>query len=122
MSLDKIQQLVSALAKNVENNERLATPLLAAKLAKCVVANPHDQTIGMMARVIKDMADKNTLFIRKAEFKDLARRYHSRNSKFAELFQDELGEAPPEPNITTYQRDEAVQANPYHVGDQVLAN
>lgn len=122
MSSDKIQQLVSALAKNVENNERLATPLLAVKLAKCVVSNPHDQTIGMMARVIKDMADKNTLFIRRAEFKDLARRYHSRNSKFAELFQEELGEAPPEPTITTVQRDDALQSNPYHVGDQVLAN
>lgn len=122
MSLDKIQQLVSSLAKNIENNEKLATPILAAKLAKCVVSHPHDQTIGMMARVVKDMADKNTLFIRKAEFKDLARRFHSRNSKFAELFEEELGETAPEPNVSIYQRDEAVQANPYHVGDQVLAN
>lgn len=122
MSLDKIQQLVSALAKSVENNERLATPILAAKLAKCVVAHPHDQTIGMVARVVKDMADKNTLFIRKAEFKSLANKFHSRNSKFAELFEEELGEVAPEPTVTTFPRDETVQANPYHVGDQVLAN
>jgi hypothetical protein len=122
MSSDKIQQLVSALAKSVENNERLATPILAVKLAKCVVAHPHDQTLGMMARVVKDLADKNMLFIRRAEFKDLARRYHSRNSKFAELFQEELGEAPAEPTITLSNRDESLQSNPYHVGDQVLAN
>lgn len=122
MSYDKIQQLVNAVAKTVENNERLATPILAVKLAKCVVANPHDQTIGMVARVIKDLADKNTLFIRRSEFKDLARRYHSRNSKFAELFQEELGEAPPEPTITVQNRDESLKYNPYHAGDQVLAN
>lgn len=123
MSLDKIQQLVNAATKTLENNERLATPVLAVKLARAVVANPHDQTIGMMARVIKDLADHNTTFIRRSEFKDLARRYHSRNSKFAELFQDELGEAPAEPNITTVQHDGTLQSNPYHVaGDQVLAN
>ena len=38
------------------------------------------------------------------------------------MFQEELGEVPAEPAITTYQRDEAVQTNPYEVGDQVLAN
>lgn len=122
MSLEKIQQLVSSLAKSVENNERLATPILAAKLTKCVAAHPHDQTIGMISRVVKDLADHNTLFIRKAEFKDLYKQFYSHGSKFGELFQEELGEAPPESTVTTYQRDEAVQANPYHVGDQVLAN
>ena len=123
MSLDKIQQLVHAATKTVEDNEKLATPVLAVKLAKAVVSNPHDQTIGMLARVIKDLADKNTIFIRRSEFKDLARRYHSRNSNFAELFQEELGEPPQEPIITTAQHDGFLQANPYHVaGDQVLAN
>lgn len=122
MSLDKIQQLVSSLAKTVENSERLATPVLAVKLTKCLAAYPHDQTLGMVSRVIGDMAQNKTLFIRKGEFKALYQKLYSRGSKFAELFQEELGEAPPEPTVTTYQRDEAVAANPYHVGDQVLAN
>lgn len=122
MSLDKIQQLVNSLAKTVEDNEKLATPVLAVRLTKCVASYPHDQTIGMMSRVIGDMVAHNTLFIRKAEFKNLYKKLYSHNTKFAELFQEELGEAPAEPTVTTYQRDEAVQANPYHVGDQVLAN
>lgn len=122
MSLDKIQQLVSSLAKSVENNERLATPLLAVKLAKCVTAHPHDQTLGMVSRVVRDLVDHNTLFIRKADFKQLYQQMYSRGSKFAELFQEELGEAPPDPAVTIFPRDEAVKANPYHVGDQVLAN
>src|SRR5271169_6195805 len=112
MSLEKIQQLVSSLAKTMENNEKLATPILAAKLTKCVAAHPHDQTIGMISRVVRDLADHNTLFIRKAEFKDLYKKFYSHGSKFGELFQEELGEAPPESTVTTYQRDEAVQANP----------
>lgn len=122
MTLDKIQQLVGSLAKSVEDNQRLATPILAAKLAKCVAAYPHDQTLGSMARVVDKMADNNTLFIRKADLKDLYKKLYSRGTKFAELFQDELGEAPAEPSVTTMQRDEATSVNPFQVGDQVLAN
>src|SRR5579885_1001406 len=122
MTLDKLQQLVGSLAKSVEDNQRLATPILAAKLAKCVAAYPHDQTIGSMARVIDKMADNNTLFIRKADLKDLYKKLYSRGTKFGQLFQDELGEAPAEPSVTTMERDEATNVNPYTVGDQVLAN
>src|SRR5271166_699856 len=121
MSLDKIQQLVGNLAKAVNANERLATPLLAVKLAKCASAYPQDKTIGMVSRVVQDMANR-TLFIRKSELKSLYNQYQTFGTKFAELFQEELGETPAEPIITTYQRDEAVQTNPYEVGDQVLAN
>jgi len=122
MTHEKLQQLVGSLAKTVENNQRLATPILAAKLAKCVAAYPHDQTIGMMARVFDKMADNNTLFIRKSEFKEMYNKFYSRGTKFGELFQDELGEAPAEPSVTTMTRDEATNVNPYTVGDQVLAN
>jgi hypothetical protein len=122
MSLDKIQQLVGSLAKSVENNEKLATPVLSAKLAKCLEAYPEDRTIGSMARVIDKMASNNTLFIRKADFKTLYHKLHSRNTKFAELFHDELGVTESLPTPTVMQRDEASQINPYEVGDQVLAN
>ncbi len=122
MSLDKIQQLVGSLAKTVEDNERLATPLLAAKLAKCLAAYPGDQTLGAMSRVISKMADNNTLFIRKAELRNLYSKLYSRNTKFAELFQEEIGQTDTLQGATTFQRDEALQVNPYEVGDTVLAN
>jgi len=122
MSLDKIQQLVSSLAKNAKDNEKLATPILAAKLANCLEAYPGDQTIGAMSRVISKMAANQTLFIRKADLKSLYHKLHSRNTKFAELFQDELGVVDALPTPTVMQRDEATQVNPYEVGDQVLAN
>lgn len=122
MSLDKIQQLVGSLAKSVEDNQRLATPVLAAKLAKCVEAYPHDQTIGAMARVVDKMASNNTLFIRKAELKALYAKLYSRNTKFAELFQDEMGVVEDTSSVTTMKRDEAVNLNPYEVADPILAN
>jgi hypothetical protein len=122
MSLDKIQQLVGSLAKSVEDNERIATPILAAKLAKAVDAYPGDQTIGAMSRVISKMAENNTLFIRKADLKALYTKLHSRNTKFAELFQGELGVVDALPAPKTFERDEATQVNPFQVGDAVLAN
>jgi len=122
MSLDKIQKLVNSLAKSVDDNGRIATPILAAKLAKATVAYPGDQTIGAMSRVISKMASNNTLFIRKADLKGLYQKLHTRNTKFAELFQDELGLVESLPTPTLMPRDETVQVNTYEVGDQVLAN
>lgn len=123
MSLDKIQQLIGSLTKSIDDNERVATPILAAKLAKAVDKFPADQTIGAMSRVISKMASNNTLFIRKAELKSLYTKLHSRNTKFAELFEDELGlvESLPSPQI--YQRDDnSKELNPFQIGDSVLAN
>lgn len=122
MSREKLQQLVGSLAKSIENGERVATPLLAAKLAKAVVAYPGDQTLGAMSRVIGKMADNNTLFITKADLKGLYTKLYSRNTKFAELFQDELGVIENLKGATTFPRDDSSKINPYNVGDQVLAN
>lgn len=122
MSHDKLFQLVGSLAKAMEDGEKLATPILAAKLGKCSAAYPHDQTLGTMSRVVHDMVKNKTLFIRRADLKSLYNQLYSHGTKFAQLFADELGAEPAEPEVTTYNRDEAVQTNPYHMGDQVLAN
>lgn len=122
MSLDKLHQLVNSLAKAVDGSQKLATPILANKLARYTAAYPQDKTIGSVSRVVKDLADHNTLFIRKADLKSLYAKHYTFGTKFAELFQDELGEAPAEPSVTTFQRDESLKGNVYEVGDQVLAN
>jgi hypothetical protein len=123
MSRDQIQQLVGNLAKALDANQKLATPVLAVRLAKAAAAYPQDKTIGMVSRVVQEMATKN-VFLRKAELKSLYHQYHTFGTKFAELFQDELGEAPIQErtSVTTMTRDEAVKTNAYEVGDQVLAN
>ena len=103
MSHEKINQLIGFISKNLDDNEKLATPVLSAKLAKCVDAYPHDQTLGAMATVINKMASNNTLFIRKADLKSLYSKFWSRNTKFAELSQDELGLQEETSSIKTYQ-------------------
>jgi hypothetical protein len=122
MSLDKMQQLVNSLAKSVEDNQKIATPILAAKLANAVDAYPGDQTIGAMSRVIGGLATHNTTFISRAELKTLYTKLYSRNTKFAELFQEELGLQPEVANVATIQHDEGVNLNSYEVADPVLAN
>ena len=123
MSREKIAQLVGSLAKSIEDKERIATPVLAAKLAKAVTAYPGDQTIGAMSRVISKMASNNTLFIRKGELKTLYNKMYSRNTKFAQLFGDELGAIDTLATPQLYERDESTQeVNPFQVADPVLAN
>ncbi len=122
MSIDKIHQLVGSLTKAVDDNQRVSTPILAAKLARYADAYPQDKTIGSMSRVVDKMVSNNTSFIRKGELKSLYNKFYSHGTKFAQLFTEELGAEAPEPEITTYTRDESSTVSPYQVGDQVLAN
>lgn len=123
MSREKIAQLIGSLAKSIEDNERIATPVLAAKLAKAVAAYPSDQTIGAMSRVISKMASNNTLFIRKSELKSLYNKLYSRNTKFAQLFGEDLGATDTLATPQIYERDESTQeANLFQVADPILSN
>jgi hypothetical protein len=122
MSLDKIQKLVGSLTKSLEDNEKIITPILAAKLAKCVKENPYDQTIGSMSVVIEKMAENNQMFIRRADLKNLYNKLYSRNTKFAELFQDELGALPQASQVVTMQHDDSSEINAYDGADPILAN
>ncbi len=123
MSLDKIQQLIGSIAKTVEDNHKIATPVLAIKLARYTESYPHDQTLGAMSRVIEKMASNNTLFISRADLKSLYQKLYSRNTKFAQLFGDELGvevSLEDEPRVTT--KDDSTNLNPYEVADPILSN
>ena len=122
MSFDKIHQLVGSLTKHISDNEKLATPILVSKLSKCASAYPQDKTLGSMKRVITDMMDNKKLFICRADLKSLYHQLHSSGTKFAELFQDELGEAPAEPAITYAPTNVQKEIDHYIGGDQVLAN
>jgi hypothetical protein len=118
---DKLYQQIGSLAKAVDDNEKLTTPLLAVKLSRYAEAYPQDQTLGAMSRVIGKMASNNTLFIRKGDLKALYHKLYSRGTKFAELFSDELGEQAPKAKPASRQHDESFDVKPY-AGDQVLAN
>jgi len=118
MSLDKMQQLVNSL----DDNEELSIPILTTKLARYVDNYPEDKTLGAVSRVIEKMASNNNFFIRRAEFKSLYNKMYTNNTKFAELFQDELGRGEEKPSIKIYERDDSSELDPYKAGDSVLAN
>lgn len=85
-----MNKLVNSIAKMVEASEKIALPVLSAKLSKVAEAHPYDQTILAMANVVSSMAVNKT-FISQSDLKSLYNKLYSRNTKFAEYFKDELG-------------------------------
>lgn len=122
MSLDKMQKLISSITKAAEDNQKIATPVLAIKLAKYQQEYPYDHTIGSMSRVIDKMASNNNLFINRKDLKDLYNRLYSRNTKFAQLFSEELGYEEVETKPTEIKRDDSSEVNVYEPADSILSN
>lgn len=120
MSLEKIKQLVNSLTKTIEDSEKLATPTLVNKLAKYAEIYPEDKTIGQIFVVMEKLA-YNTSFIKKADLKNLYNKYYSRNSKFAELFETEIGEVVETSSVTYMPKDEG-KVTTYETSDPILAN
>jgi len=117
-----MQQLIGSLAKKINDNHKIATPVLAKKIARCLEAYPHDQTLGAMSLVIEKMASNNNLFITRGALKSLYHDLYSNSTKFAELFDEELGSVSV-PELPSTNRDDSVrELDPYEFGDQALAN
>lgn len=124
MSLNKLNQVVNSIAKMVEESEKIALPVLSAKLNKLAEVHPYDPTIVSVADVVGRMSEKH-LFIRKADFKGLYNKFYTRNTRFAEFCQDELGLASIEaPSPVKYAEKQAEVTENLHeqFADQVLAN
>lgn len=119
---NKMQQLVSSIAQMVENNEKIAVPVLAAKLTRLAVSNPNDQTIVMAADVVSKLSGR-TMFMSKAELRTLYNKLHTRNTKFAEYFGEEMGAGTELATPQFAPKQEAPLANLYESSaDPVLAN
>lgn len=123
MSIDKLTKIAASLATAIDNNEQLLTSVLVHKLEKAAEAYPYDPTIVGMTRVINKFADKN-MFVTRGQLRDLYNKFYSRNTKFGELFVEELGEATQlkTPKFANRIANEEVAVSTAHLGDQVLAN
>jgi hypothetical protein len=118
-----LQQLIGVLNQTADNHDKTSTYLLTSKLSKASKEYPEDQTLGMMLRVVSKMADNQTDFISKGQLKELYNKLYSRNTKFAELFGEELGLTDPLKGATYSVRDDSTtEIDPYGAADQVLAN
>jgi len=122
MSIDKLTKLATSLAQQIDNREKIWAPLLATKLAKAAENYPTDSTIIGIATVLNKYADKNS-FISRGELRDLYNKFHSRNTKFASLFEEELGETVQLKTPKFAKReDEETEVSTNYLADQVLAN
>ena len=105
MDANNLKQIINSLSKTIEDSEKIALPTLSNKLAKASDEYPEDYTIGMVSNIVDRMAGGKKLFITRAELKDLYNKLYSRNTKFAELFSDELGEIKKVASPTIYNRE-----------------
>ncbi len=105
MSLEQMNKVIGSVSKLIENSEKIAVPVLSAKLAKATENYPEDQTISVMSNIISKMSNSNKIFISRGELKDLYNRLYTRNTKFAQLFIEELGEINNVSQPTIYERD-----------------
>ena len=123
MNREQIQKLVGSVSKALEGKETLAVPFILSKLSKASAKYPHDQTIGTMTNVLEKMADKNINFIKKSELKDLYNKLYSRNTKIAEVLEEELGDITVKNNITYAETVKPITNNLHsEFGDQVLSH
>lgn len=115
--------MINSLVNTIDANEKLALAFLLSKAEKYSEQYPEDQTLGNMVRVLSHMSKTKT-FIKRAELKDLYRRLHSRNTKFAQFFPEELQitESTPTTKTLTHDLNEGQEIDMYSSADPVLAS
>lgn len=121
MSVEKMQKLINSIAQMVDNNEKIAVPVLSAKLNRLADSNPYDQTIVMAADVVSKLSGR-AMFMTKAELVTLYNKLHTRNTKFAEFFQEEMGQGTELATPTFAPAHEKPLEGLFDVGDTVLSN
>lgn len=117
--LNKIKQFV----KEASYNEDLSLSALSIKVDNGLKANPGDQTLGMISRILDKKSEAGQLFIKRSDLRDLYKKFYTRNSKFEALCSDELGQIE-ELTKPTYAKPvfDGQEITPYDGADQVLAN
>jgi hypothetical protein len=110
----ELKKALSTLQSALDSHEKIALAFFSEKLHKTSAHYPEDQTIGQMALVVDKMNAGNRLFISRAEVKDLYKKLYSYNTKFANLFAEELGveaaeEAAPSKTEEQYQEFDIYQ-------------
>jgi len=108
MTIEQIKKVLTSLSQAIEDNEKTPIALLSVKLARAQEQYPEDRCIGQVSDIVSRMNNSNKLFITRAEIKDLYKKLYSRNTKFAEVFADELGikvASLPEKTASTHKND-----------------
>src|SRR5690606_30344321 len=90
MKFNDLKSAILNIANTINDSEKLPVPMLAVKATKASEVRPHDMTIKMAAQILTKMAETKT-FISRSEFNKLYDTLYVANTKFAEVFKEELG-------------------------------
>lgn len=104
--MDKLKTAINKLSKLIEDNESISMPLLSVKLKQASGTYPEDKTVGMVSHIISRMIDNNKISISRKEFKDLYQKFYTINTKFANIFEKELGNIDKMQGTTAYEKEE----------------
>lgn len=119
MELIKSAQL---LANMLNEEEKLATQILAARAKTAAYKNPEDQSVRMVYNVLNKMADNNKPFISKKDFKQICQTFNSRNSALPEIFASELDVQPEAPQRKLAGEEIAPTTDLYSFANEEIAN
>jgi hypothetical protein len=116
----ELKKAISNLQSALDGHEKIALAFFAQKLHKSGAENPEDQTINQMSLVVDRMNADNRLFISRAEVKDLYNKLYSRNTKFKEIFADELGLEGPAAPVASRTEEKFQEFDIYQDTDKTL--
>jgi hypothetical protein len=125
MNLTELSNIVKRATQAIEASEKFAIPLLVVRAKRAASEFPEDYTIVQAANVLSKMEENGKVFLSKAEFEGLYNDLYSRNTKFAEVFVDELGKKElPTPTLMHHDVNEGdfVEVSLNRMADPVLAN
>jgi len=89
---DKLQNIVIKTAKAVYDNEKFPVAFLAARASRIAQQFPHDPTsVAFSGFLTKRASSNGSLFITRAELKDVYNKLYYPNNKLAQHFTNELG-------------------------------
>lgn len=104
MKFPEMNKILTQAAKAISDNEKLPLAILSVRSKKAAEAYPFDQTVVQMASFLEKRATSTT-FITRSEFKNVYQKLYTNNTKFAEVFKDELGESTKLATPKLYERD-----------------
>jgi hypothetical protein len=106
----------------INNNEKFAVPILAARATKGALNNPGDETLRMISNVLSKMSESGKLFISKGEFNEIYTKFATKNTKAKEYFISELNKVACELKDRELAGKEVKEIDLYEGADQTISN
>lgn len=124
MDISQLTSLITKAAKTVEDNEKLALPVIAAKARREAAHHPNDVPLINASQILTKMASNQT-FISKDELRNILNKFTATHSKLTDVFSDEIGkQAQHQPHLFSRSANDScsLEMDYNKFSDPVLAN